>query len=91
MQLPRKAVLIRICIYGPILAYFGYLAWQKYSAEQAEADVPGLEGSRHTFTLPDGKSVEVVEITEEQARQMGLEPPGAADAKSPAPAPPGAN
>lgn len=107
MQLPRKAVLIRICIYGPLLAYFGYMACQKYQAEKAEQNAaPEIDGPKHTFTLPDGKSVEVVEISEDQARQMGLdpnqrepaskaEPPakaaGAEDPKSPPPAPPGAN
>jgi len=107
MQLPSKAVLIRICIYGPLLAYFGYLACQKYKAEQAEQnDAPVLEGRKHTFTLPDGKSVEVVEISEDQARQMGLDPdrsgpPSKAEApakaaaaeesKSPPPAPAPAN
>lgn len=100
MKLPRKGVLIRICIYVPLLLYFGYLAWQKYRAEQAPPEAPAIEGRKHTFTLPDGKSVEVVEITEDQARELGLDPaeargeakaPAAGEAKSPAPAPEGAN
>lgn len=74
MQLPPKAVLIRICIYGPLLAYFGYLACQRYQAEQEQKEAPVLEGRKHTFTLPDGKSVDVVEISEDQARQMGFDP-----------------
>jgi len=86
MQLPRKAVLIRICIYGPILAYFAYLAWQKYSAEQAGPEAPAIEGTRQTFTLPDGKSVEVIEISEDQARQMGLDPGEIEGPPRPAPA-----
>lgn len=95
MKLPPKAVLIRICIYGPLLAYFGYMACQRYQAEQAEraeqAAAPELEGRRQTFTLPDGKSVEVVEISEDQARQMGIDPnqigPAPSEAKAPAEAP----
>lgn len=86
MQVPRKAVLIRIFIYGPILAYFGYLAWQKYRAEQAVTDVPAIEGSGRTVTLPDGKTVEIVEISEDQARQMGLDPDEGRSAPEPAPA-----
>ncbi|MDC0718674.1 hypothetical protein [Nannocystis bainbridge] len=110
MKLPSKGVLIRLCIYVPLLAYFGYMACQKYKEEQAEQAeqnaAPVLDGPKHTFTLPDGKSVEVVEISEDQARQMGLDPgargpagkaeapakpPDAADAKSPPPAPTPAN
>jgi hypothetical protein len=75
MKLPPKGVLIRICIYGPLLAFFGYQACQKYKAEQEqEKAAPVIDGRKHTFTLPDGKSVEVVEISEDQARQMGFDP-----------------
>jgi hypothetical protein len=92
MKLPPRAILIRICIYVPLLAYFGYTAYQRYRAEQAEQTAaPELEGRRQTFTLPDGKSVEVLEISEEQARQMGFDPskvgPPPREAEAPAPAP----
>lgn len=92
MKLPPRAILIRICIYVPLLAYFGYTACQRYRAEQAEQTAaPELEGRRQTFTLPDGKSVEVLEISEEQARQMGLDTnkvgPAPREAEAPAQAP----
>lgn len=92
MKLPSRGVLIRICIYVPLLAFFGWQACQKYKAEQeAEKAAPEIEGRKHTFTLPDGKSVEVVEISEDQARQMGFDPsksgpPSKAEAPAPAPA-----
>ena len=105
MQLPRKGILIRLFIYLPLLGFFGWQAYQRYRAEQTvEQDAkaaPELEGRKTKFTLPDGKSVEVVEISEEQARQMGLDRGGAAeapakaapagDAKTPAAPPAGAN
>lgn len=102
MQLPRKGILIRLFIYLPLLGFFGWQAYQRYRSEQAvESAAPELEGRKTKFTLPDGKSVEVVEISEEQARQMGLDRGGAAeapataapagDAKTPAAPPAGAN
>ncbi|MFZ6185778.1 hypothetical protein [Nannocystis pusilla] len=90
--MPSRGVLIRICIYVPLLAFFGWQACEKYKAEQAaEKAAPEIEGRKHTFTLPDGKSVEVVEISEDQARQMGFDPsksgpPSKAEAPAPAPA-----
>jgi hypothetical protein len=110
MKLPSKGVLIRICIYVPLLAFFGWQACEKYKEEQrAEQELkaaPEIEGRKHTFTLPDGKSVEVVEISEDQARQMGFDPSksgppskaeaappaaGTEESKSPPPAPAPAN
>lgn len=104
MNLPRKGILIRLFIYVPLLGFFGWQAYQRYRSEQAaETEAPQLEGRKTKFTLPDGKSVEVVEISEEQARQMGLDPGrgGAAEAaakaapagdpKAPAAPPAGAN
>jgi hypothetical protein len=92
MNLPRKGILIRLFIYVPLLGFFGWQAYQRYRAEQTvEQDAkaaPELEGRKTKFTLPDGKSVEVVEISEEQARQMGLEPGRGGSAEAPAKAAP---
>lgn len=71
----RKGLWIRLLIYIPLLSYFGWAAYKKWSAPPPE--VPADEGRRHMFTLPDGKSVEVVEISEDQARAMGLDPDAA--------------
>ncbi|HEY8376576.1 MAG TPA: hypothetical protein VIK91_08810 [Nannocystis sp.] len=74
MKLPPKPILIRLCIYIPLLLFFGWRAYQKWRAEQEPPAAPVFDGPRQTFTLPDGKTIEVVEITEEQARQLGLDP-----------------
>ena len=102
MKLPSRGVLIRLCIYVPLLAFFGWRACEKYKEEQRAGQEPKaeqgaekatleIEGRKHTFTLPDGKSVEVVEISEDQARQMGFDPsksgpPSKAEAPAPPPA-----
>lgn len=96
MRLPRKGILIRLCIYLPLLAFFGWKAYQRYQSEQAaERAAPELEGTKRVITGPDGKPIEYFEITEEQAKKMGYQPePEAApptDAKAPPPAAPGAN
>jgi len=96
MRLPRKGILIRLAIYIPLLSYFGWKAYQRWSATPPPSSESPLEGPRQVFKLPDGKSVEVVQITEEQARQMGLDidsakaPADAAEKKPPA-ASPGSN
>lgn len=88
MKLPRKGILIRLLIYVPLLTFFGYQAYLRYRTEQAVAkEAPELEGRKTKFTLPDGKSVEVVEISEDQARQMGIDP-GGKGAEAPAKAAP---
>lgn len=100
MRLPSKGILIRLCIYVPLLAFFGYKAYQRYQSEQAAETAAPEKGVKRTIVGPDGKPMEYFEITEEQARQMGYKPePEAkpadaappADAKAPAPAAPGAN
>lgn len=107
MRLPRKAILIRLCIYIPLLAFFGWQAYKRYRSEQeVQSAAPELGGVKRTITGPDGKQIEYFEITEDQAKQMGWQPepkpeaPPAdaptpadppADAKAPAPAAPGAN
>lgn len=99
MRLPRKGILIRLAIYIPLLSFFGWKAYQRWSATPPPSNESAFDGPRQVFKLPDGKSVEVVQITEEQARQMGLdidaakapaEPAGAAEKKPPE-APAGSN
>lgn len=105
MRLPRKGILIRLCIYIPLLGFFGWKAWQRYQAEQTvERAAPEIDGVKRTLTTPDGKSIEFIEITEDQARKMGYQPDTpakapdapapaepAVDGKTPPPAAPGAN
>lgn len=91
MRMPRKAVLIRLAIYLPLLGYFGWRAFDHYRAERAsERDPPQAQESVEladpfegmpTKTIDvDGKQVKVYEITPEQAEAyLGVEP-NAADA-----------
>ncbi len=80
MRLPRKGILIRLVIYGGLLSYFGWQALEHYFAEkEAEAGVAAENDDRglpsRKVNLPDGRSVEVLEITPEQAEQMYGVPP----------------
>lgn len=74
MKLPRKGILIRIVIYGAALTFFGYGAIRKHLAEKealeaAESDVveTNLDDlPTKKVVMPDGRTVEVLEMTEEQ-------------------------
>lgn len=73
----KKAVWIRLLIYIPLLAFFGYQAFARFKAgkeaEAQEAAAPALTGdepTKRTVTLPDGRTVEVYEVTPEQAELM---------------------
>ena len=87
MKLPPKRVLIRLCIYLPIIAYLAWSAFAKdggtdSAAEDGareQADVQRRDLPRRTLTADDGSSFEVIEVTPEQAKQMGLRLPKADD------------
>lgn len=84
MRLPRKAILIRLCIYIPLLAFFGWQAYKRYQAEQeVKTAAPEIEGVKRTIAGPDGKPIEYFEITEDQAKQMGWQPEPAKPAAPP--------
>ncbi len=88
MRLPRKGILIRFAIYGLLFGYFGWQAVSHYLAEQeAEASAAGSSAEdelpRRAYTLPDGRSIEVLEITPEQAERMYGVPPEALPASPP--------
>jgi hypothetical protein len=95
MRLPRKGILIRVVIYGAALSYFGWQALSHYfderAAEEAAAGASD-DVTKREYKLPDGRSVEVLELTPEQAERMyGVSPSvgpaddgaKAADAKAP--------
>lgn len=96
----RRALLIRVLIFGPLLAYFGYGAIQKYRAErasdQAEAEAQAarqaeIDSATKTVKLQDGRSIDIVELTPEQAERLhGIKMKDEAEAKSATPAVPGA-
>jgi len=85
MRLPRRAILVRALVYGPLLAYFGWRAYERYStqraAERREAQRRArieqvLESQSRPVTLPDGTVRHVPVVTPEQARELwGIEVP----------------
>jgi hypothetical protein len=104
-MMSRKAILIRVLIFGPLFAYFGYGAYQKWRSERsAEADAATekaareaeLKAATRSQPLPGGGSIDVVELTPEQAERLyGIKAapeetrttPGAATDAKAAPAP----
>ncbi len=86
MRWPRKGILIRLCIYVPVLLY---LSWR--GAPPADAQVDGeldrkLAPHKRIISLPDGTQQEIVELTPEQAEAI-LGPIPALEQKDPGPAP----
>ncbi len=82
----RRGLIIRLLIFVPLLGYFGYGAYQKWRAEQAVADEAPTS---RKMQLPDGRTIDVIELTPEQAeRQFGVKlppEPTVSDANKPAP------
>lgn len=75
----RKGLLIRVLIFGPLFAYFGYGAVQKWRAGQAEerseaearaAREAELGAATKTVNLGDGRTIDIVELTPEQAERL---------------------
>ena len=96
MRLPRKGVLIRLAIYGPLLGYFGWQALEKWRAEQAAAEQSAeptidekLAPHKKWVTFPDGTKQAIYELSPQEAADiLGHEvpAPGAEQASSkPAP------
>jgi hypothetical protein len=82
MRRPSRGVLIRLFIYGPII---GYLAWRAFASDPTpspDADPAQPDATRRTFTTPDGKSMEVLEVTPEQAEAILGRPLPASDQES---------
>jgi hypothetical protein len=85
---PRRGILIRALVYGPILGYLGWQAVERWRAQReadaAAQDQPAAPNKR-TITFPDGSEHEVIELTPEQAEQMlgrPLDPPDGGAAPS---------
>ena len=92
----RRALLIRVLIFVPLFAFFGYGAYQKWqnerAAAQSEADAASareaeLKSATHSVKLHDGRSIDIVELTPEQAERLhGIKMPPEdkpVDAKAP--------
>lgn len=89
MPLPRKGILIRVVLYGALLSYFGYQAWSRHAAEKAaekaaEDELP----TARKMQLPDGRTIEVIEVTPEQAAAMSGSPAAFERGDAPAPTTP---
>jgi hypothetical protein len=84
MRMPSKGVLIRLAIYLPII---GFLAWRAFAPSEPEPQ-PAPEAQEmptRTFTTEDGKKIEVIQVTPEQAQKMMGRPmpsPDEAEAKA---------
>ena len=96
----RRGLSIRLLIFVPLFAYFGYGAYQKWRSEDAYAQRDAqeaaareieLKGATRSVTLHDGRSIDIIELTPEQAERLhGIKMPPADDRKAadvPAPAP----
>lgn len=89
----RKALLIRVVIFVPLFAYFGFAALKKCNAEraaeqQAKDDKSAVEAEIKAATtkrpLPGGGSIDVVELTPEQAERLyGIKQAPEGEAKAP--------
>ncbi len=74
MRLPRKGILIRIVIYGALLAFVLPPAIKRFFAEREAKQAveqpdegPNLEGlQKKTIVGPDGKQMEYFELTPEE-------------------------
>lgn len=97
MRLPRKGILIRLCIYVPLLSYVSWRAYQRWSSERAtpersdDAVDAKLAPYKRVITLPDGTQQEIVELTPEQAEAIlgplpALDPGRGAGTGTPSPA-----
>lgn len=92
MRWPRKGILIRLLIYGPIIGFLSYQAIEKYRTERevTETDVPPLqedvedklEPYKKVIEMPDGSKQEIIQLTPEQAEEiLGHPLPEKADPK----------
>lgn len=75
--MPRKGILIRLCIYVPIILFLSWRAWQKWSEERAVAAQAAedpleqrLAPHKKTITLPDGSEQTIYEMTESEAEEI---------------------
>ena len=89
---PRKGVIIRAMIYGPLLCFFGYQAVQRHLDERRLADDnfrafvdQWLAVQPKTIMMPNGELMPVFEVTEQEAVQMGLLPEPESKPAQPAP------
>ncbi|WP_106395507.1 hypothetical protein [Enhygromyxa salina] len=90
---PRLGIIVRALIYLPLLAFFGWQATRNFVAQRAAADdafrasvAQWLQHPPRTIMMPNGEEMPVLELTEQEAIEMGLLPePGDAEQAQPSP------
>ena len=83
MNWPRKAVVIRLLIYVPVIGYLGYQGietWKAKNENTESAKAPaGLDAipdsHKRVIEMPDGTKQEIIELTEEEAKKYLGRPP----------------
>ena len=89
---PRLGLLIRVAIYIPLLGFFGWQAFDKFQRQGDAADERFRTAVEQyvahppkTIMMPNGEAMPVLELSEDEAVEMGLiEKPS--EAANPAPA-----
>jgi hypothetical protein len=85
MALPPKPILIRIVVYGALISFFGWRAYQHFNAptasEAASEDGTSADpfAPNSSIRLKDGSQMPVLELTEEEFEErFGHKPPDSA-------------
>lgn len=75
---PRLGIVVRLAIYIPLLAFFGWQASQKFRAENDAADEQlrariqvELAEPQPTVVLPNGEVMPILQMSEEEAVKRG--------------------
>ncbi|HVI00033.1 MAG TPA: hypothetical protein VM869_15050 [Enhygromyxa sp.] len=89
---PRLGIIIRLAIYLPLLGFFGWRAWDRFTTERDAADEvfrervgAWLEHPPQTIVLPNGEALPM--MTPEQAEAQGFDLPASLAEGTPEPAP----
>lgn len=83
MNWPRKAVVIRLLIYVPVIGYLGYQGIKTWKAKNENTEITTAPASLETIPdshkrvieMPDGTKQEIIELTEEEAEKYLGRPP----------------
>jgi hypothetical protein len=93
---PRLGLLIRLAIYVPLLGFFGWQAWVRFSNERVASDElfrervsQWLENQPQVMVLPNGETLPM--LTPEQAEAQGYQLPASFKAEFEQPSEPAAN
>jgi hypothetical protein len=92
---PRLGVVVRVLIYVPLLGFFGWQAAQRYLDGRRAADdnfrasvQQWVQHPPRTIVMPNGEVMPVLELTEQEAVEMGLMPEPESNSPTPEPTAP---